>query len=80
MDLVEIENLKKSLTNDPQNNVVGKETYQKAKYLPVADQQNPTVSIFEHCLINNVNHEDRNIDIKNRQQKLASGCLWCIKQ
>ena len=35
--LVEIENLKKSLTHDPQNNVVGKETYQKAKYLPVAD-------------------------------------------
>ena len=25
-------NLKKSLTNNPQNNVVGKETYQKAKY------------------------------------------------
>ena len=42
--------------------------------------QNPKVSIFEHCLINNVNHEDRNIDIKNRQQKLASGCLMCIKQ
>ena len=43
--------------------------------------QNPTVSIFKHCLINNVNHEDRNIDIKNRQQKMAStGCLWCIKQ
>ena len=27
-----LKNLKKSLTNNPQNNVVGKETYQKAKY------------------------------------------------
>ena len=34
---------------------------------------NPKVSIFEHCLISRVNHEE--------QQKLAStGCLWCIKQ
>ena len=30
--LLKKKNLKKSLTNNPQNNVVGKETYQKAKY------------------------------------------------
>lgn len=33
--------LKKSLKSNPQNNVVGKETYQKAKYLPVADHTQP---------------------------------------
>ena len=33
--------LKKSFKNNPQNNVVGKETYQKAKYLPVADHTQP---------------------------------------
>ena len=35
--------LKKSLKSNPQNNVVGKETYQKAKakYLPVADHIQP---------------------------------------
>ena len=41
---------------------------------------NPTVSIVEHCLFHSVNHEDGKIDTKNRQQKLASGCLMCIKQ
>ena len=58
-----------------------KETYQRAKYFnQLLITKNPTVSIFEHCLINSVNHEDGNIDTKNRQQKLAStGCLWCIK-
>ena len=71
MDLFE-----KNLKSNPQNNVVGKETYQKAKakYLPVADHIQPN-SFHFWALLNYscVNHEE--------QQKLAStGCLWCIKQ
>ena len=45
--LLKKKNLKKSLTNNSQNNVVGKETYQKAKYYnQLMITQNPTVSIF----------------------------------
>lgn len=68
---------KKVLTNNPQNSVLGKETYQKAKNLLVGDHSlHCWALLIQQCQLWRWKNWH-----KNRPQKLAStGCLTCIKQ